>query len=56
MSAYRPSARTQSPAEYVGRADAPSMAYLDFLNLVLEEELAVRESAAFGMLVLVAGG
>ncbi|MFE7403549.1 ATP-binding protein [Streptomyces sp. NPDC057557] len=38
---------TQSPAEYVGRADAGQMAYLDFLDLVLEEELAVREERRF---------
>ena len=38
---------TQSLAEYVGRADAGQMAYLDFLDLVLEEELAVREERRF---------
>ncbi|HEY5834728.1 IS21-like element helper ATPase IstB [Streptomyces sp.] len=38
---------TQSLAEHVHRADAGQMAYLDFLDLVLEEELAVREERRF---------
>jgi DNA replication protein DnaC len=33
----------ESLGEHVGRADGAQMAYLDFLDLVLEEELAVRE-------------
>ncbi|WAX81039.1 ATP-binding protein [Streptomyces sp. KMM 9044] len=38
---------TEALAEHVGRADAGQMAYLDFLDLVLEEELAVREERRF---------
>ncbi|MEU8272546.1 IS21-like element helper ATPase IstB [Sphaerisporangium sp. NPDC049002] len=34
---------TQTLTDHVGRADAAQMGYLDFLDLVLEEELAVRE-------------
>jgi DNA replication protein DnaC len=38
---------TEALAEHVGRADAGQMAYPDFLDLVLEEELAVREERRF---------
>jgi len=34
---------TQTLSDHVSRADAAQMGYLDFLDLVLEEELAVRE-------------
>ena len=37
----------ESITSYVSRADASQMAYLDFLDLVLEEELAVREERRF---------
>jgi DNA replication protein DnaC len=38
---------TETLTDYVGRADAGQMGYLDFLDLVLEEELAVREERRF---------
>ena len=34
---------TETLTGYLERADAAQMGYLDFLDLVLEEELAVRE-------------
>jgi DNA replication protein DnaC len=34
---------TESLTDHLTRADAASMGYLDFLDLILEEELAVRE-------------
>jgi IstB-like ATP binding protein len=37
----------ESITSYVSRADASQMAYLDFLDLVLEEELAVGEERRF---------
>ena len=33
--------------EFTSRADAGSMGYLDFLDLVLQEELAVRDERRF---------
>jgi DNA replication protein DnaC len=38
---------TDTVTEYVSRADTGGLAYLDFLDLVLEEELAVREERRF---------
>lgn len=38
---------SESVTSYLSRADAGQMAYLDFLDLVLEEELAVREDRRF---------
>jgi DNA replication protein DnaC len=38
---------TDTLTEYVSRADTGQLAYLDFLDLVLEEELAVREERRF---------
>jgi DNA replication protein DnaC len=38
---------TDTLTEYVSRADTGGLAYLDFLDLVLEEELAVREERRF---------
>ena len=38
---------TEALTQHVGRADTGQLGYLDFLDLVLEEELAVREERRF---------